>query len=54
MGTYSVQLGTNNLNFCFVSNGNSSTTSSLGIMDLEIYQENVPSSPTIKIGRAHV
>ncbi|KAM9009224.1 A-kinase anchor protein SPHKAP isoform 2-T2 [Ara ararauna] len=30
-----------------LSNGNSSTTSSLGIMDLEIYQENVPSSPTI-------
>ncbi|XP_030312069.1 A-kinase anchor protein SPHKAP [Calypte anna] len=27
-----------------LSNGNSSTTSSLGIMDLEIYQENVPSS----------
>ncbi|XP_029883915.1 A-kinase anchor protein SPHKAP isoform X6 [Aquila chrysaetos chrysaetos] len=31
-----------------LSNGNSSTTSSLGIMDLEIYQENVPSSPMIK------
>ncbi|XP_069648277.1 A-kinase anchor protein SPHKAP isoform X5 [Haliaeetus albicilla] len=31
-----------------LSNGNSSTTSSLGIMDLEIYQENVPSSPIIK------
>ncbi|XP_077040005.1 A-kinase anchor protein SPHKAP isoform X3 [Agelaius phoeniceus] len=30
-----------------LSNGNSSTTSSLGIMDLEIYQENVPSSPMI-------
>ncbi|NXG50993.1 SPKAP protein, partial [Psilopogon haemacephalus] len=30
-----------------LSNGNSSTTSSLGIMDLEIYQENVPSSPVI-------
>ncbi|XP_069648276.1 A-kinase anchor protein SPHKAP isoform X4 [Haliaeetus albicilla] len=30
-----------------LSNGNSSTTSSLGIMDLEIYQENVPSSPII-------
>ncbi|KFW74874.1 A-kinase anchor protein SPHKAP, partial [Manacus vitellinus] len=30
-----------------MSNGNSSTTSSLGIMDLEIYQENVPSSPMI-------
>ncbi|NWX11907.1 SPKAP protein, partial [Aegotheles bennettii] len=30
-----------------LSNGNSSTTSSLGIMDLEIYQENMPSSPTI-------
>ncbi|KFO87987.1 A-kinase anchor protein SPHKAP, partial [Buceros rhinoceros silvestris] len=28
-----------------LSNGNSSTTSSLGIMDLETYQENVPSSP---------
>uniref|UniRef100_A0A8C4WJ38 SPHK1 interactor, AKAP domain containing n=1 Tax=Gopherus evgoodei TaxID=1825980 RepID=A0A8C4WJ38_9SAUR len=31
-----------------MSNGNSSTTSSLGIMDLEIYQENMPSSPMIK------
>ncbi|NXR18630.1 SPKAP protein, partial [Cinclus mexicanus] len=30
-----------------LSNGNSSTTSSLGIMDLEIYQENVASSPMI-------
>ncbi|NWH79684.1 SPKAP protein, partial [Piaya cayana] len=30
-----------------LSNGNSSTTSSLGIMDLETYQENVPSSPVI-------
>ncbi|NWX96293.1 SPKAP protein, partial [Nothoprocta ornata] len=30
-----------------LSNGNSSTTSSLGIMDLEIYQENVPPSPVI-------
>ncbi|NXD17266.1 SPKAP protein, partial [Nothocercus nigrocapillus] len=30
-----------------LSNGNSSTTSSLGIMDLEIYQENVPPSPMI-------
>ncbi|NXX16913.1 SPKAP protein, partial [Podargus strigoides] len=30
-----------------LSNGNSSTTSSLGIMDLEIYQENMPSSPMI-------
>ncbi|XP_068001304.1 A-kinase anchor protein SPHKAP isoform X1 [Melanerpes formicivorus] len=30
-----------------LSNGNSSTTSSLGIMDLEIYQENVTSSPVI-------
>ncbi|XP_031813747.1 A-kinase anchor protein SPHKAP isoform X1 [Sarcophilus harrisii] len=30
-----------------MSNGNSSTTSSLGIMDLEIYQENMPSSPMI-------
>ncbi|XP_044525386.1 A-kinase anchor protein SPHKAP [Gracilinanus agilis] len=30
-----------------MSNGNSSTTSSLGIMDLEIYQENLPSSPMI-------
>ncbi|XP_006119945.3 A-kinase anchor protein SPHKAP isoform X1 [Pelodiscus sinensis] len=30
-----------------MSNGNSSTTSSLGIMDLEIYQENIPSSPMI-------
>ncbi|XP_056215013.1 A-kinase anchor protein SPHKAP isoform X1 [Falco biarmicus] len=30
-----------------LSNGNSSTTSSLGIVDLEIYQENVPSSPMI-------
>ncbi|NWS65623.1 SPKAP protein, partial [Crotophaga sulcirostris] len=30
-----------------LSNGNSSTTSSLGIVDLEIYQENVPSSPVI-------
>ncbi|XP_021250418.1 A-kinase anchor protein SPHKAP isoform X3 [Numida meleagris] len=30
-----------------LSNGNSSTTSSLGIMDLEIYQENVPPSPLI-------
>ncbi|NWW33110.1 SPKAP protein, partial [Panurus biarmicus] len=30
-----------------LSNGNSSTTSSLGIMDLEIYQENVSSSPVI-------
>ncbi|XP_060623832.2 A-kinase anchor protein SPHKAP isoform X1 [Anolis sagrei] len=30
-----------------MSNGNSSTTSSLGIMDLEIYQENMPSSHTI-------
>ncbi|XP_051482655.1 A-kinase anchor protein SPHKAP isoform X4 [Apus apus] len=30
-----------------LSNGNSSTTSSLGIMDLEIYQENMPSSPVI-------
>ncbi|KAL7990873.1 hypothetical protein Chor_014303, partial [Crotalus horridus] len=28
-----------------MSNGNSSTSSSLGIMDLEIYQENIPSSP---------
>uniref|UniRef100_A0A8C6XMM5 SPHK1 interactor, AKAP domain containing n=1 Tax=Naja naja TaxID=35670 RepID=A0A8C6XMM5_NAJNA len=27
-----------------MSNGNSSTSSSLGIMDLEIYQENIPSS----------
>ncbi|NWI44722.1 SPKAP protein, partial [Picathartes gymnocephalus] len=30
-----------------LSNGNSSTTSSLGTMDLEIYQENMPSSPMI-------
>ncbi|XP_054839364.1 A-kinase anchor protein SPHKAP [Eublepharis macularius] len=30
-----------------MSNGNSSTTSSLGIMDLEIYQENMPSSRTV-------
>ncbi|XP_052542790.1 A-kinase anchor protein SPHKAP isoform X3 [Tympanuchus pallidicinctus] len=30
-----------------LSNGNSSTTSSLGIMDLEIYQENMPPSPMI-------
>ncbi|XP_015273309.1 PREDICTED: A-kinase anchor protein SPHKAP, partial [Gekko japonicus] len=30
-----------------MSNGNSSTTSSLGIMDLEIYQENMSSSRTI-------
>ncbi|XP_072474179.1 A-kinase anchor protein SPHKAP isoform X2 [Notamacropus eugenii] len=30
-----------------MSNGNSSTTSSLGIMDLEIYQESMPSSPMI-------
>ncbi|NXU56333.1 SPKAP protein, partial [Turnix velox] len=30
-----------------LSNGNSSTTSSLGIMDLEIYQENVASCPMI-------
>ncbi|NXL84387.1 SPKAP protein, partial [Alectura lathami] len=30
-----------------LSNGNSSTTSSLGIMDLETYQENMPSSPMI-------
>ncbi|XP_053166197.1 A-kinase anchor protein SPHKAP isoform X2 [Hemicordylus capensis] len=30
-----------------MSNGNSSTTSSLGIMDLEICQENMPSSRTI-------
>uniref|UniRef100_A0A6J0TL94 A-kinase anchor protein SPHKAP isoform X1 n=2 Tax=Pogona vitticeps TaxID=103695 RepID=A0A6J0TL94_9SAUR len=30
-----------------MSNGNSSTTSSLGIMDLDIYQENMPSSRTI-------
>ncbi|XP_067415492.1 A-kinase anchor protein SPHKAP [Emydura macquarii macquarii] len=30
-----------------MSNGNSSTTSSLGIMDLEIYQENMPSSPMV-------
>ncbi|XP_042314540.1 A-kinase anchor protein SPHKAP isoform X2 [Sceloporus undulatus] len=30
-----------------MSNGNSSTTSSLGIMDLEIYQESMPSSGTI-------
>ncbi|XP_066474937.1 A-kinase anchor protein SPHKAP [Tiliqua scincoides] len=30
-----------------MSNGNSSTTSSLGIMDLEIYQENMSSSHTI-------
>ncbi|NXH12206.1 SPKAP protein, partial [Bucco capensis] len=30
-----------------LSNGNSSTTSSLGIMDLDIYQENMPSSPII-------
>ncbi|XP_036610767.1 A-kinase anchor protein SPHKAP isoform X1 [Trichosurus vulpecula] len=30
-----------------MSNGNSSTTSSLGIVDLEIYQENMPSSPMI-------
>ncbi|XP_074860288.1 A-kinase anchor protein SPHKAP [Carettochelys insculpta] len=30
-----------------MSNGNSSTTSSLGIMDLEIYQENMPSSPVL-------
>ncbi|NXD85666.1 SPKAP protein, partial [Halcyon senegalensis] len=30
-----------------LSNGNSSTTSSLGIMDLEIYQENLPPSPVI-------
>ncbi|KAH0624030.1 hypothetical protein JD844_007321 [Phrynosoma platyrhinos] len=32
-----------------MSNGNSSTTSSLGIMDLEIYQENMPSSSTINV-----
>ncbi|KAK9401159.1 A-kinase anchor protein SPHKAP [Crotalus adamanteus] len=31
-----------------MSNGNSSTSSSLGIMDLEIYQENIPSSPAFK------
>lgn len=43
-----VQTGINNLNFCIVSNGNSSTTSSLGIMDLDIYQENMSSSRTIK------
>ncbi|XP_051009909.1 A-kinase anchor protein SPHKAP [Acomys russatus] len=30
-----------------MSNGNSSATSSLGIMDLDIYQENIPSSPMI-------
>ncbi|XP_032048844.1 A-kinase anchor protein SPHKAP isoform X1 [Aythya fuligula] len=30
-----------------LSNGNSSTTSSLGIMDLEIYQENMSPSPII-------
>ncbi|XP_004610911.2 A-kinase anchor protein SPHKAP isoform X3 [Sorex araneus] len=30
-----------------MSNGNSSATSSLGIMDLDIYQENMPSSPMI-------
>ncbi|KAJ7324847.1 hypothetical protein JRQ81_017867 [Phrynocephalus forsythii] len=30
-----------------MSNGNSSTTSSLGIMDLDIYQENMPSSRSI-------
>ncbi|XP_053518315.1 A-kinase anchor protein SPHKAP [Artibeus jamaicensis] len=30
-----------------MSNGNSSTTSSLGIMDLDIYQESMPSSPMI-------
>ncbi|XP_044288950.1 A-kinase anchor protein SPHKAP isoform X1 [Varanus komodoensis] len=30
-----------------MSNGNSSTTSSLGIVDLEIYQENMPSSRAI-------
>ncbi|XP_062942773.1 A-kinase anchor protein SPHKAP [Cynocephalus volans] len=30
-----------------MSNGNSSATSSLGIMDLDIYQESMPSSPMI-------
>ncbi|XP_057611641.1 A-kinase anchor protein SPHKAP isoform X2 [Chionomys nivalis] len=30
-----------------MSNGNSSATSSLGIMDLDIYQESIPSSPMI-------
>ncbi|XP_012657563.2 A-kinase anchor protein SPHKAP [Otolemur garnettii] len=30
-----------------LSNGNSSATSSLGIMDLDIYQESMPSSPMI-------
>ncbi|XP_029394824.1 A-kinase anchor protein SPHKAP isoform X2 [Mus pahari] len=30
-----------------MSNGNSSGTSSLGIMDLDIYQESIPSSPMI-------
>ncbi|XP_049624378.1 A-kinase anchor protein SPHKAP isoform X2 [Suncus etruscus] len=30
-----------------MSNGNSSATSSLGIMDLDIYQDNMPSSPMI-------
>ncbi|GAB1285163.1 A-kinase anchor protein SPHKAP [Apodemus speciosus] len=32
-----------------MSNGNSSGTSSLGIMDLDIYQESIPSSPMINI-----
>ncbi|ELW71244.1 A-kinase anchor protein SPHKAP [Tupaia chinensis] len=32
-----------------MSNGNSSATSSLGIMDLDIYQESMPSSPMIKL-----
>ncbi|XP_073928010.1 A-kinase anchor protein SPHKAP isoform X4 [Castor canadensis] len=36
-----------NTGWVYTSNGNSSATSSLGIMDLDIYQENMPSSPMI-------
>nr|KAF6337515.1 SPHK1 interactor, AKAP domain containing [Myotis myotis] len=36
-----------NPGWVYMSNGNSSATSSLGIMDLDIYQESMPSSPMI-------
>ncbi|XP_069871541.1 A-kinase anchor protein SPHKAP isoform X3 [Dipodomys merriami] len=36
-----------NTGWVYTSNGNSSATSSLGIMDLDIYQESIPASPMI-------
>ncbi|CAK7321113.1 A-kinase anchor protein SPHKAP [Vulpes lagopus] len=36
-----------NSGWVYMSNGNSSATSSLGTMDLDIYQESMPSSPMI-------